>query len=89
LNLSPEFRRSHREVTQGVSGCEVADEPVVVTKSRPMNAGNRREDKTEVTTSGDLVGLAASKVLHRMRRGEVTIKCYESWANVGVCTQAA
>ena len=54
-NLNLEFRHFHQEVTQGVSGCEVADEPVVVMKSRPVNAGNRWEDKTEMMTSGDLV----------------------------------
>jgi len=31
--------------------CEVADEPVVVSKSRPVKAGDRVEDKT-VTTFG-------------------------------------
>ncbi len=29
--------------------CEVADDPVVVLKLRPMKAGNSLEDKTEVT----------------------------------------
>jgi len=34
----------------------VADDPVVVMKSRPMKAGNRVEDKTKMTVSGDLDG---------------------------------
>lgn len=29
--------------------CEVADEPVVVLKFRPMKAGNSVEEKTEMT----------------------------------------
>jgi len=87
-NLNSEFRRFHQEATQGVRGCEVADEPVVVMKFRPVSAGNRWEDKTETMTSGGLVELAASNVLFRMRRGEVTIKCYESLVNASACTQA-
>ena len=39
----------------------MADEPVVVMKSRPMKAGNRVEDKTKTTVSGDLTGLRPSK----------------------------
>ena len=31
--------------------CEVADEPVVVKKSRPRKAGNSLEDKTATTAS--------------------------------------
>ena len=31
--------------------CEVADDPVVVNKSRPVKAGNRLEDKTATTSS--------------------------------------
>ena len=39
----------------------MADDPVVVMKSRPMKAGNRAEDKTKTTVSGDLTGLHPSK----------------------------
>ena len=35
--------------TQGRCWCEVADEPVVVIKFRPVKAGNSVEDKTEMT----------------------------------------
>lgn len=38
-----------REETQGRCWCEVADEPVVVMKSRPVKAGNSAEGKTEET----------------------------------------
>lgn len=34
-----------------MSGCEVADEPVVVMKFRPMKAGNSVEGKTETMAS--------------------------------------
>ena len=61
-NLRRDLRHFYQEDTQDISGCEVADEPVVVMKSRPMNAGNRREDKTEMMASGGLVRLIASKV---------------------------
>ena len=44
-------------------GCEVADAPVVVLKSRPVSAGNRWEDKTEMIMSGDLMSQASSKVV--------------------------
>lgn len=39
----------------------MADEPVVVLKSRPEKAGNRVEDKTKTTVNGDLTGLLPSK----------------------------
>jgi len=41
--------------------CEVADDPVVVLKSRPVKASNGVEDKTKTTVSGDLTGLRLSK----------------------------
>ncbi len=31
-------------------GCEVADDPVVVSKSRPVKPGNRVEEKTAMTS---------------------------------------
>ena len=36
-------------VIQGCCECEVADEPVVVSKARPMKASNGVEDKTKPT----------------------------------------
>jgi hypothetical protein len=47
-----------QEVTQVVPGCEVADEPVVVMKFRPVKPGNSVEEKTGTTTDGGSVGLA-------------------------------
>ena len=41
--------------------CEVADDPVVVLKSRPVKASNGVEDKTKTTANGDLAGLRSSK----------------------------
>ena len=38
-------------VTQGFCECEVADEPVVVSKARPVKARNGVEDKTKPTIS--------------------------------------
>ena len=50
----PERVGEAQEETQGgPMWCEVADDPVVVMKSRPMKAGNGVEEKTE--TNLDLV----------------------------------
>jgi hypothetical protein len=38
-------------VTQEYCECEVADEPVVVSKARPVKASNGVEDKTKPTIS--------------------------------------
>ena len=38
-------------VTQEYCECEVADEPVVVSKARPMKASNGVEEKTKPTIS--------------------------------------
>ena len=40
-----------RQLKKKPTRCEVADDPVVVSKSRPEKPGNRVEEKT-VTTSG-------------------------------------
>jgi hypothetical protein len=40
-----------QEVTQEYCECEVADEPVVVSKARPMKASNGVEGKTKPTIS--------------------------------------
>ena len=40
-----------QEVTQEYCECEVADEPVVVSKARPVKASNGVEDKTKPTVS--------------------------------------
>lgn len=41
----------YQGVTQGIGECEVADDPVVVSKARPMKASNGVEDKTKPTIS--------------------------------------
>jgi hypothetical protein len=41
--------------------CEVADDPVVVLKSRPVKASNGAEDKTKTTMTGGVIGLLLSK----------------------------
>ena len=43
--------------------CEVADEPVVVMKSRPVKPGNGVEDKTEMTRRRLAWRSAGSKAL--------------------------
>jgi hypothetical protein len=40
-----------QEVTQECCECEVADEPVVVSKARPVKASNGVEEKTKPTIS--------------------------------------
>ena len=42
---------SSQEEAQGWQWCEVADDPVVVLKLRPVKAGNRLEGKTGVTAT--------------------------------------
>ena len=54
--LAAMARLSRQEETQVSKGCEVADEPVVVMKFRPMKPGNSVEEKTGTTTGGGSVG---------------------------------
>jgi len=44
-------------VIQECCECEVADEPVVVSKFRPVKASNGVEDKTGMTNSKRFVGV--------------------------------
>jgi len=62
--LQPDFFSGviEQEETQGYSECEVADEPVVVMKFRPVKAGNRLEDKTGTMASGGFASHNTSKV---------------------------
>ncbi len=50
-----------QEETQGVNWCEVADEPVVVSKARPMKASNGVEDKTKPAISTASDGIYSSQ----------------------------
>ena len=45
-----------RQLKNSSKWCEVADEPVVVSKSRPVKAGNSLEDKTVTTSDKANVG---------------------------------
>jgi len=49
--------------SQGYSGCEVADEAVVVSKFRPVKPGNSVEDKTGTTAGGGSADRSGSKAL--------------------------
>ena len=55
--------------------CEVADDPVVVSKSRPVKPGNRVEDKTAMTSDaprGDSTGIGSGerRIAKSVRRCE-------------------
>ena len=60
-------RHYDQEETQGGNGCEVADDPVVVSKSRPEKPGNRVEEKTAMTS--DLIPTS-----HRLPKGSLVAK---------------
>lgn len=60
--------------------CEVADDPVVVMKSRPVKPGNGVEGKTK-TTRWSLPGGRARQKRHGLRRGEVHSKSVRSDEN--------
>ncbi len=67
--------RKVQEETQGLPmRCEVADDSVVVMKSRPVKAGNSLEDKTGMTCRPSRQGLVSAKSLIGMRRDEVHSK---------------
>ena len=52
----------------------MADEPVIVTKTQPMKAGNGVEEKTELTISIEFDGTHKSQKPCRLRRGETYFK---------------
>jgi hypothetical protein len=57
-------------VTQERYECEVADEPVVVLKARPMKASNGVEDKTKPTNSAMTVGVSKiQKIMFAVKGG--------------------
>lgn len=55
-------------VIQECCECEVADEPVVVSKARPMKASNGVEGKTELTISIVFGGIVISQKRIRMAK---------------------
>jgi hypothetical protein len=58
-----------REVTQEYCECEVADEPVVVSKARPMKASNGVEDKTKPINSIMIVGASETQKVMLVAKG--------------------
>ena len=56
-------------VTQEYCECEVADEPVVVSKARPMKASNGVEDKTKPTISNMFDRVDLSQKLQLIAKG--------------------
>ena len=67
-----------REVQGGTQGgtkrCEVADDSVVVMKSRPVKAGNRLEGKTGMIRRLCSLGADMSQKPYQLRREEVYLK---------------
>ncbi|WP_269521279.1 hypothetical protein [Alteromonas sp. BMJM2] len=59
-------------MTQGIGECEVADDPVVVSKVRPVKASNGVEGKTELTLSSESDGVLISQKRIRMAKGGST-----------------
>jgi hypothetical protein len=70
-----------RGATQGLCWCEVADEPVVVSKARPVKASNGVEDKTKLTFADMCKGASHRQKHGKLRRGEVIFKNTKSWCN--------
>ena len=62
------------ETQGGAKRCEVADDPVVVLKFRPMKAGNSLEEKTATTCCPGTTGAGVSQKPCWLRRGEVYLK---------------
>jgi len=61
-------------VIQECCECEVADEPVVVSKARPMKASNGVEGKPSRLSALCLIGSILAKSLNGLRRGEADFK---------------
>ncbi|MEZ9490720.1 hypothetical protein AB4347_18930, partial [Vibrio breoganii] len=64
----------HQGVTQDARWCEVADEPVVVSKARPMKASNGVEEKTKLTFANTCKGVNHCPKHGELRRGEAYSK---------------
>ena len=54
--------------------CKVADESVVVLKSRPVKAGNSLEGKTGMTQRRSSLGADMRQKPYQLRRDEVYLK---------------
>lgn len=71
-----QIRRRQDESQAESKLCQVADESVVVKKSRPEKAGNRLEEKTGMTLSVVAGDVFLAKSWIRMRREEVSMKIF-------------
>jgi hypothetical protein len=69
--------------------CEVAEDSVVVMKSRPVKAGNRLEDKTGTIRRLVGGGRNAPKAVSGMRRDDVYSKVFGNCNFTSRRTQAA
>ncbi len=69
-----------RQLKKKPTWCEVADDPVVVSKSRTEKPGNRVEKKTAMTSGASLEALfwraADCQKRPSLRRGEFSRKCF-------------
>lgn len=65
---------SHQEAIQDGCGCEVADDPVVVSKAGPMKASNGVEGKTWLTFANACKGVNRCQKHGELRRGEAYVK---------------
>ena len=63
-----------QEMIQNICESEVADEPVVVSKARPMKASNGVEGKTKPTISIVFDRIRLAKSLNGLRRGKQTLR---------------
>lgn len=61
-------------VTQGNRWCEVADDPVVVSKVGPVKASNGVEVKTRLTLASMCKGASCCQKHSELRRGEAYFK---------------
>jgi hypothetical protein len=68
-------------VTQEECWCEVADEPVVVSKARPVKASNGVEGKTELIIGRVSGGASMCQKPWWLRRGEVIFESTQSGCN--------
>lgn len=67
-------RKVQGEIRGRPKRCEVADESVVVMKSRPVKSGNSMEGKTGTTWWPGSPGTGRSQKPYQLRRDEVYLK---------------
>ena len=76
LASNPTISRGHnfKRKLKTLCRCEVADEPVVVSKARPVKASNGVEDKTKPTFANVCKGMNHSQKHGELRRGKAIYK---------------